>query len=360
MPAMKSATATRAPEIDSIVRGVGEPLRRLEGRTIFLTGCTGFLGGYVLETLAHLNERVFERPCRVRVATRSAAGARSRFPHLSGRADFKWIEGDVRSIAAPRERWDFVIHAAAPSDAGRFLQDPAETMDAIVGGTGAVLRAAARARPEAMLLVSSGAVYGTQPADLAGLPEDWNGAPDPADPRSCYGEAKRCAEVLAAAARANEALPISVARVFTVLGPGQESNSTSAVVDFLRQARALDTISIRGDGDAVRSYCYAADAVTLLWKILLDCPPGQILNVGSDLEPITFRDLAARAGRAVGKAVRVEVLGRSEPGVLGRRYVPDLTRLVAATGFRPKTALDHALRRTAEWMDARQGDSTCA
>jgi dTDP-glucose 4,6-dehydratase len=355
-----SAGEIVAADVRAILAGVGEAsFRRLDGRTVLLTGCTGVVGVYLLETLGALNDHVFDRPCRVQVVTRSRSRVAERWPHLAGRADFTWLETDVRALDADAARGDFVVHAAAPSDARLFLEDPAETMDAIVRGTAAVLRAASRARAEAMLFVSSGAVYGPQPADLAAIPEDWPGAPDLADPRSCYGEAKRCAEVLCAAAGSRQALPVSIARVFTVVGPGQDINSTSAVADFIRQAQAGHTITVRGDGDAVRSYAYLTDVVTALWKILLACPPGRVLNVGSDLEPITFRELASRVGQAAGRAVAVDVLGQSEPGVLGRRYVPNLERLAAETGLRPQVGLDEALARTVRWMDAKRGDRTC-
>jgi nucleoside-diphosphate-sugar epimerase len=130
-------------------------------------------------------------------------------------------------------------------------------------------------------------------------------------------------------------------------------NSTSAVADFIQQALAGDVIRIRDDGQAVRSYCYVADAVVGLWKVLFHRPPGGAFNIGSDREAVSFLELAERIGRCLGKSVRVVAEGAPASGILGSRYCPDVTRLSRETGFRPSTGLDEALGRTIAWMKDR-------
>ena len=340
-------------DVKEIVRLAGKEFARLNGKTLLITGGTGFIGSYLIESLAYVNDHVLSNPCQVFVLTRNPAVVSARFPYLATREDFVLVEGDVRTVQPPSVPWHFVIHAAAPSDTRLFLRDPVGTMETIVDGTKAVLRAAARATPEAVLFVSSGAVYGYQPSALARLSEDYSGGPDLGNPRSCYAEAKRCAELLCRVFQAEGGLPVSIARLFTIVGPYQDLNSTSAVLDFIRQSSEGETITIRDDATAVRSYCYIADAVTALWKILLGCQPGEVLNVGSDLEAVSFRELAARISRCLGKPLKVVVEGKPALGIVSHRYVPDVARLYQRTGFRPETTLDEALRRTITWMQTR-------
>lgn len=340
-------------DVKTVVGLVGDGFKRLAGKNLLLTGGTGFIGSYLLETLAHVNDHVLAEPCRVYTLTRDPKKAASRFSHLQDRSDLMWIAGDVRRLPPSPVPWHFVIHAAALSDVRAFMQDPAGTMETIVEGTRAVLAAATR-EVEAVLFVSSGAVYGHQPPELLRLAEDHAGGPDLRDVRSCYAEAKRGAELLCRIFRERQRGPVTIARPFTLVGPYQDVNATSAVIDFIRQGLEGATIRIRDDGRAIRSYCYVADAVTALWKLLLGPQTGEAVNVGSDAEPVSFHELAQRVGRCLAKPVAVVVEGAPALGVLGRRYVPDVSRLERLTGFRPGTTLDDALSRTIAWMKERR------
>lgn len=350
---MTASTIVRE-DIKTIANMVGAGFDRLNGKNLLITGGTGFVGSYLLETVAYLNDHVLSKACHLYAVTRNLQKVEARFPHLTRRPEFTLIEGDVRKLLLPPIPWDFVIHAAAPSDAGVFLQDPLGTVDTIIDGTRALLTVAAQAPVSAFLMVSSGAVYGQQPPEREWLREDYGGGPDLRNPRSAYGEAKRLAELLCRIFHEKWRVPVAIARIFTLVGPYQDMNSTSAVVDFIRQGIARDMITIRDDGEAVRSYCYVADAVTALWKLLLSAEPGDVFNVGSDQEAISFRELACRIGLCLGKAVTVDVQGSPGAGILGRRYVPDVGRLHEKLGFRPAATLDQALSRTIAWMREQQ------
>jgi dTDP-glucose 4,6-dehydratase len=307
-----------------------------------------------LETVAYLNDQVLAQPCQAYVTTRDPGKVAARFPHLFGRSDLILLECDVRTFRPVPVPLNFIIHAASPADVGVFMQDPFGNMETIVDGTKTVLTVAAEAGVEALLFISSGAVYGHQPADQPWLSEEYAGGPDLRNPRGCYGEAKRYAEMLCRIYREERGLPVSIARLFALVGPYQDLNSTSAIIDFIRQGLEGSTIRIRDDGQAVRSYCYIADAVVALWKILLSPQQGETMNVGCDLEALSFLDLAHRIRRCVGKPVSVVAEGAPASGILGRRYAPDVTRLHEKTGFRPTTSLDQALSRTIAWMKERQ------
>lgn len=340
-------------DVEAIVKLVGERFERLSGKNLLITGGTGFFGSYLLETMAYLNDQVLAKPCQVYAATRDPKRVAIRFPHLRSRSDITLLEGDVRTFRLPPVPLHFVVHAAASSDARIFQRDLVDTMDTIVGGTRAVLTMAAEAGVENFVFVSSGVVYGHQPAEQPWVREDYTGGPDLRHAKSCYAEAKRCAEVLCRIFSEDRGVPVSIVRFFSLLGPYQDENSTSAVVDFIRQALAGDTITIQDSGKTVRSYCYIADAMVALWKLLLSQPTGEVINVGSDLEAVSFLELAKRIGRCMGKDVTVVAEGKPPAGVLGSRYAPDVTQLYRQEGFRPTTTLDEALRRTITWMKER-------
>lgn len=344
-----TASAIVREDLAAIVREVGDEFHRLSGKTLLVTGGTGFIGSYLLETVAYLNDHVLPKACRLYAVTRHPRQTAARFPHLVGRPEFTVIEQDVRSLRLPSISWDFVIHAAAPSDAREYLKDPLRTAQTIVAGTSALLEELAKVQPQSMLFVSTGLVYGEQPAAMPALQEDYRGGPYLATARSCYAEAKRYAELLCCMHREQRGLPVCVARVFNLVGPRQNMNTTSAVADFIRQALDGDTIRIHDDGRAVRTYCYIAEAVAALWKLLLRHPLADLVNVGSDRDPVSFVELAHRISRVMAKSLRVTVEGAPPAGTGGRRYVPDLGRLYQLEGWKPALPLDEALLRTINW-----------
>lgn len=337
-------------DLERIVKELGEDVHRLSGQDLLLTGGTGFVGSYLLGTLMVLNDEVLAKPCRLYAVTRNPDRVRARFPQWARRSDLILLEGDIRTIRIPTVPWAFIIHAAGPADSRLFIADPLGTGDTIVQGTRTILEAAVKAPVEALLFVSSGAVYGTQPPDRLWLSEDDRGGPDLTTARSVYAEAKRYAELLCRIFLEQHRVPVSIGRLFALVGPYQDLNLTSAVMDFIRQALETDRIRIKDDGRVVRSYCYIADAVIGLWKVLLRRPVGGVFNIGSDLETVSFVELAQRIGKCLDKSVIVTAAGAPPSGILGSRYAPDVGQLARETGFRPSTKLDEALGRTITWM----------
>jgi UDP-glucuronate decarboxylase len=339
-------------DVQSILNHVGSRCQALNGKRVLVTGGTGFIGSYLLETLAYLNDRVLAEPCAISVVTRNMGRVTERLPQLGRRRDVTFIESDIRQFRSASRAWDYVIHGAASADARVFLEDPSEIMDIIAEGTKVVLNEAT-AGVESFLFISSGAVYGQQPHEHAWISEDYPGGPDLRHWRSCYGEAKRYAEMLCQVFGEKRKLPVTIARVFAVLGPYQELHSTSAAIDFIRQGLRGNTITIRDSGETERAYCYIADAVAGLFTLLLRPYPGEVFNIGSDMESVSFTELAHRVSRCLGKDINVMIEGSPASGVLGSRYAPDVTRLYVKEGFRPTTGLDEALARTISWMKER-------
>lgn len=342
---------TRA-DAEAVVRAVPE-IARLRGKRLLLTGGTGFVGCWLLETLAALND-AGGPPCKVYLPTRDSQAFAARAPHLAARPEFVTLPGDVAAFAPPEERCDYVIHAAAPASP---LTPPRTAGEAVVAGTRHVLEIAVRDRAAGSLFVSSGAVYGKQPPTLDRMGEDFAGAPNIGDIRATYGEAKRYAELLCLNARDEHGLRVAIARPFTFVGAYQAPDAGFAVTDLVRDALTGGPLRIRGDGTTVRSYCSGADLAWALWAVLLRGEPGRAYNVGSD-EPVTILDLAQRIIGVVGQSLSIEIAREPEPGALPDRYLPDITRLETELGVRPRVPLDEALAQLVAWSRER-GAAVC-
>jgi dTDP-glucose 4,6-dehydratase len=334
-------------DIAQMAQRVGTSLERLRGKRLLITGGTGFIGIWLLETVSWLNDQ-WDQPCRVYVPTRNPERFIRKVPHLV-RTDIVLLPADVRAFKYPDDRCDMIIHAAAPADPLTLASDPLGVAKTIVDGTQQALELAAKKQVESFLFVSSGAVYGLQPPELERMPEDYVGAPDSANPRSAYGEAKRYAEVLCALYCEKFGIPIRIARPFTFVGPYQDLEAGFAVTDFLKAGLQGLPLRIRGDGTTIRSYCYASDLMVALWKILLTAPAGRAYNVGSE-EPISIFELAHRVAAVLDGPIEISVASAPAQNRQPSRYVPDMSRGKAELSLTVEVNLQEALMRTVSWM----------
>lgn len=340
-----------AADLDFVIEEMGDLWKELRGARIFLTGGTGFFGCWLLETLVWANERL-ELGASAVVLTRSPGAFAAKAPHLAGHRAVTLCAGDVRTFDPVPGAFTHVIHAASDGAPIRHPQDRLRTFDTIVTGTRRALEFAAASGAARFLLTSSGAVYGRQPADVAHVPEDYPGGPDPADAGQLYGEAKRAAEMLCALYATDCFQPV-IARCFAFVGPYLPLDASFAAGNFIRDALGDDPIRIAGDGTPYRSYLYAADLAIWLWTILLRGQSGRPYNVGSP-HALTIRDLADAVVRAAGSTIGVEVARRPIPDAAPLRYVPLTDRAERELGLRVVTTVDDALARTLEWHRRRR------
>ena len=332
-------------DLDHVLAHLPGGWEELRGARVFITGGTGFFGAWLLESFAQANDRL-GLGARALVLSRDPGRFLEKMPHLGGRVDLGFVRGDVRDFAFPAERCTHVIHAGTTSGSP---VPPREMFDTILAGTARVLDFAATTGARRLLFVSSGAVYGRQPADLTHIPEEHPGGPDPMDPASAYGEGKRAAELLCTLRNHAGGLETTVARAFAFVGPHLPLDAHFAVGNFLRDALAGGPVRVGGDGTPFRSYLYAADLAAWLWTILLRGAPGRAYNVGSD-ESLTIAEVAETVRTSLGLSAPVEIAKPPPPpGTPASRYVPDVARAARELGLRPAVPLAEAVRRTAAW-----------
>ena len=332
-------------DLDHVLDQTAVVWPRLRDARLFITGGTGFFGSWLLESLLWANDRM-RLGLRVTVLTRDPARFLTNAPYLALDSAVELLAGDMGSFAFPAGRIDLVIHAATEPVGAPGTFDPLWKLDADVGGMRRVLAMARERGARRLLLTSSGAVYGRQPPDLEMIPEDYAGAPDPMDPRSAYGEAKRVCELACAASR-NGGPEAIIARCFAFVGPYLPLDSNYAIGNFIRDALSGGPIIVVGDGTAFRSYLYAADLAVWLWRLLLEGEAGRAYNVGSEAA-LSIEQVARLVARVVSPSAEVRVLN-AQGGTPPQRYVPATNRAREELGLAPLVQLPDAIARTAAW-----------
>jgi len=266
------------------------PWQELYGKTVLVTGASGFLGAYLVDTLARLNERDSGAAITILALARNAERLHDRLPHLEDRADVRPLIQDVAEPPTTLTAPDFIIHAASEASPQHYLAKPVDTIRANALGTLHLLDLA-RAHGSRLLFLSSGAVYGGHDGTCEVISETEFGPLDPLDPRACYGESKRIAETLCSAYASQHGVHSVIARISHTYGPGLELDDGRVFIDLVAQILRGQDIVLHGDGLERRPFCYVTDMIAGLFTVLLRGQAGQAYNLGTTTE-LSIRDLA--------------------------------------------------------------------
>jgi dTDP-glucose 4,6-dehydratase len=321
-------------------------LLQLKNAHIFLTGGTGYVGRWLLEALSHANE-VLGLGIKVTVLSRNPSNFVERYPHFGAESIVNWVTGDIRTFHFPDNEFSHIIHAATDVVARNSEID---TFDVIVSGTKRVLEFARLKTISQVLLLSSGAVYGTIPTTVERVPEHYSGAPLATDPRSAYGLGKLAAEWLGAAYSESGQLSCKTARLFTQVGPYLALDKRFAVGNFVQNALKKEPFLIKGDGTALRSYMYGSDLVVWLLRILCQGKTAYPYNVGSD-DPITITELAYLTARVAKiSEPKITIMDQPSSNKLQDRYIPDIARAQNELGLEIVVKVEEAMAKTLGWF----------
>jgi len=320
--------------------------QEIAGKTILLTGGTGFFGKWLLESFLYANETL-SLNARMLVLSRDPALFLSAFPAFSVPA-ITFIKGDIRNFSYPDGEIDYIIHTATEVSIPLNNEQPLHMFDTIAEGTRHVLELARIKKVKAVLHTSSGAVYGKQPSDLHDIKEDFIGGQDIYERGAAYGEGKRVAEMLAKIYSDSYGVTSKIARCFAFVGPYLPLDTHFAIGNFILNILNDEKIIIKGDGTPYRSYLYAADLAIWLWHILVfgeDCRP---YNVGSDVA-LTIEDLAHMVASLGANAKdKVEIL-TPKTGRPAARYIPGINRAGEELNLKVNIDLKEAIRKTIEF-----------
>jgi dTDP-glucose 4,6-dehydratase len=338
-----------AADLDYILERTPTVWEELKGQRIFITGGTGFIGTWLLEALLWANRRL-ALDLSVMVLTRDVDAFAKKAPHLAHDPALLFLRGDVRHYGFPSETFSHVIHAATPASARLNSENPHAMFDTIVEGTRNTLAFSAHVLATKFLFLSSGAVYGKQPSDLSHVDENYPGAPDILNPASAYAVGKYTAEHLCILHASQHPVAMKIARCFAFVGPYLPLDIHFAIGNFIQDAMAGQTITVKGDGTPFRSYQYAADLAIWLLQILChgeSCVP---YNVGSD-EAVSIADIAQRVAEQFNPRRQVAILKTPSAVRLAERYVPSVKRAQTGLGLSVGMGLEEAIARTIAWYE---------
>ena len=336
-----------AADLDSILDRTRLFWDELRGSNIFITGGTGFIGCWLLESFIWAND-VLNLQAKVTVLTRSQEAFYKKSPHLASHPSISWHLGDVRYFEFPTGDFSHIIHAATKVNNYSQKTDFRNLLDIIVEGTRHTLDFAVACLAQKFLFTSSGAVYGKQPNEITHIQESYLGAPDTLDLRSIYGESKRVAELLCTIYTNQYGLETKIARCFALIGAYLPLDSHLATSSFFRDRLQNQTIQIQGDGTNLRSYLYASDVTAWLWTILFKGSSCYAYNVGSE-EEISIADLAKKIAQLDTPNLDVAIAKIADPHKSIERYVPSTQMAKDMLGLQETVSLEDALQKTLTW-----------
>ena len=300
-----------------------------------VTGGAGFLG-------SHLCEALSERGWEVVAVDSLLTGRRDNLERLDGRDGFSFIEHDVTEYVDVAGPVDAVLHFASPASPKDYLEYPIKTLKVGSLGTHNTL-GLAKAKRARYLLASTSEIYGDP--EVHPQPESYWGNVNPVGPRGVYDEAKRFGEAMAMAYHHTHDMDVKVARIFNTFGERLRPGDGRVVSNFLVQALDGKPLTVYGDGQQSRSFCYVADEVRGLLA-LLDSDWVGPMNVGNPDE-FTVLELAelVREIAGTGSEIMFEPLPVDDP----TRRRPDISLAREVLGWRPEVGLREGLTRTYEW-----------
>lgn len=336
-------------DVEAIAAELADVLAPLSGTTLLVTGGSGFLCSYLLDTVAWLNDSVLQAPCRVISVDNLRSGVAARVAHLADRPDFHFLSHDVSQPLHLDRPVDWILHGAGIASPTFYRKYPLETIDVNVSGTRHMLEIA-RHGVRSILYISTSEIYGDPDPAFIPTREDYRGNVSCHGPRACYDESKRLAEALCTIYHDLYQVPIKVVRPFNVYGPGQRLDDRRIVPDLISAALDRRPLVLYSDGRATRSFCYASDAIRAMLVILLSNSNGEAFNIGNDEREISISDFARELADVAGPP-QLPVIHQSsdDPHYLTdnpQRRCPDLAKLRTSFNWQPKVGLREGLRRT--------------
>jgi dTDP-glucose 4,6-dehydratase len=315
---------------------------------ILVTGAAGFLG-------SHLCDRLLAEGHAVIGMDNFLTGDPANLAHLEGGPNFKFYRQDVTESVSVPDKVDAVMHFASPASPNPgsprgYTNLPIETLKAGSYATHNCLELC-RAQGARFLTASTSEVYGdplVHPQE-----ESYWGHVNPVGPRSMYDEAKRYAEAVTMAYQHKYGLNTHIVRIFNTYGPRMSPEDGRVVPNFIQQALRGEPLTVYGDGQQTRSFCYVSDLVEGIYRLLLSDIHDPV-NIGNPAET-TILEFAQSINRLVGSPAGIVMKPADRLGDDPQRRRPDIRRARELLGWEPQVALDEGLARTISYFKGKLG-----
>lgn len=305
-------------------------------KRVMVTGGAGFLGSHLCDYLCKLNYDVL-------CVDNFFSGEKENIVHLLNDPYFELLRHDITFPLYVEV--DEIYNLACPASPVHYQHDPVQTTKTCVHGSINMLGLAKRL-DATILQASTSEVYGDP--EVTPQSEDYWGHVNPTGFRACYDEGKRCAETLFFDYRRQHRLKIKVSRIFNTYGPRMRPDDGRVVSNFIMQALKGEAITIYGDGDQTRSFCFVDDMVNGLVK-MMESPEDVTgpINLGNPAE-ITIRRLAETIIELTGG--KSDVVYKPLPPDDPMRRKPDIRKAREILDWEPSTDLKTGLLKTIDYF----------
>jgi len=308
---------------------------------VLVTGGAGFLG-------SHLCDRLLAEGHTVVAMDNLVTGNTDNIAHLAGNPHFSFVKHDITNYIYLAGDLDAILHFASPASPVDYLELPIQTLKVGSLGTHNAL-GVAKAKKARLLLASTSEVYG-DPLVHPQTEEYW-GNVNPIGPRGVYDEAKRFAEAITMAYQRYHGVETRIVRIFNTYGPRMRLNDGRVVPNFIKQALNGEALTVYGEGNQTRSFCYVSDLVDGIYRLLLSDEPLPT-NVGNPSE-MTILQFAERINALTGNpgGIIYKPLPKDDP----QQRQPDITKARRILGWEPQVKLDAGLAETISYFSGRLG-----
>jgi len=303
---------------------------------ILLTGACGFIG-------SHLCRAFIERGYKVIGVDNLITSSRDNLRDVIKNKNFLFIEHDISKELYVADEIDWVMHFASPASPPDYSRYPIKTLK--VGSLGTLnCLGIAKAKKAKFFLASTSEVYGDP--QVRPQPEEYWGNVNPIGLRSCYDESKRLAEALTFAYHRQHKVNIRIIRIFNTYGPFMRADDGRVVSNFINQALEGKDLTIYGQGEQTRSFCYIDDLVRGILG-LMEVEYQLPLNLGNPSE-VKVVDLARKIIKMTGSSSTIKYLPLPQDDP--KRRCPDIKKAKKVLGWKPKVSLSEGLKKTIEYF----------
>lgn len=313
------------------------PWEKLNGRSILISGGTGFIGSFITEVIRYRNEKYGSNTKIISISRKGGISDSS----------VESLKGDITSPITYEGEVDYILHLASNTHPKQYGEDPVGTITTNVIGCDNLLKLAV-IKKAVFLLASSVEIYG-QGTPLP-MTEQFCGYIDCNRARSGYNEAKRVCEALCQSYKQQYDVDVRIVRLARVFGADKKTDS-KAMSQFMNKAVAGEDIVLRSNGNQRFSYCYIADAVSGIIKILLDGITGEAYNISDNDEGLTLSQYANYMADLAGKQVVYEI--QNDEAASKATFALLDTSKIRNIGWLPQYTVRDGLERTYQILKLR-------
>jgi len=339
-------------DLNHILEHTSDLWESFRGKSILLTGGTGFFGKWFLESFLYINEKL-NLNATITTITRNPDAFLSDYPFYQHHSDtIIFLKGDILNFdfnLINKSKFNYIIHAATSASDDLNKNNPLLMMDTITVGTRRVLDFSCSQPIESFLFISSGAVYGSQPFNVSHIRENDSFNININNTKSAYAEGKRIAELYCSSYYELKKLPVKIARCFAFVGPFLPLDAHFAIGNIINNVLKNEDIIIKSDGTAVRSYLYASDLMIWLLKILICGDSNSPYNVGSD-EFISINDLAIKIKKISNSNVSIKILGSKLSKENVDIYCPNISKARTLNAY-VNISLEESINKTLQFYN---------